>query len=54
MFFLGHRFQIGSGSHPAPYPMGRAGREAENSSKSSADFKNLWSYTSSPQYIFMA
>jgi hypothetical protein len=32
----------------------RPGREADHSSPSSAGVKNEWSYTSTPQYVFMA
>jgi hypothetical protein len=32
----------------------RPGREADHSPPSSADVKNAWSYTSTPQYVFMA
>jgi hypothetical protein len=32
----------------------RPGREADHSPPSSADVKNAWSYTSTPQYAFMA
>jgi hypothetical protein len=32
----------------------RPGREADHSTPSSADVKNAWSYTSTPQYAFMA
>jgi hypothetical protein len=32
----------------------RPGREADHSPLSSAEVKNVWSYTSTPQYIFMA
>jgi hypothetical protein len=32
----------------------RPGREAEHSSPSSAEVKNSWSYTTTPQYVFMA
>jgi hypothetical protein len=62
-FSLHHRVQIGSGAHPASYPMGTrgsypggkaAGREADHSPPSSAEVKNAWSYTSTPQYAFMA
>jgi hypothetical protein len=50
-----YRVQIGSGAHPASYPMGtrgsfpgvkRPGREADHSPPSSAEAKNAWSYTS--------
>jgi hypothetical protein len=49
--------------HPASYPMGtkvsflgvkRPGREADQSPPSSAEVKNTWGYTSTPQYVFMA
>jgi hypothetical protein len=32
----------------------RPGREADNSPPSSVEVKNAWSYTSTPQYVFMA
>jgi hypothetical protein len=32
----------------------RTGREANHKPLYSADVKNAWNYTSSPQYIFMA
>jgi hypothetical protein len=32
----------------------RPGREADHSTPSSAEVKNVWSYTSTLQYIFMA
>jgi hypothetical protein len=32
----------------------RPGLEADHSSPSSADVKNAWSYTFTPQYVFMA
>jgi hypothetical protein len=56
-FFSSH-VQIGSGAHPASYPMGtrssslgvmRPGREAGRSPPSCAKVKNEWSYTSTPQ-----
>jgi hypothetical protein len=62
-FSLHHRVQNGSGDHPASYPVGtrgsfpggkRPGREADHSPPSSAEVKNAWSYTSTPQYVFMA
>jgi len=50
--------QTGSGTHPASYPVGtrgtlslevkRSGCESDYSPPSSADFKNAWSYTSTP------
>jgi hypothetical protein len=63
-FSLHHRVQTGSADHPLPliqYVPGalsvgikRPGREADHSPPSSADVKNAWSYTSTPQYAFMA
>jgi hypothetical protein len=32
----------------------RLGREAERSPPSTAEAKNAWKYTSTPQYVFMA
>jgi hypothetical protein len=32
----------------------RPGREADHSLPSSSQVKNAWSYTSTPQYVFMA
>jgi hypothetical protein len=57
-----HRFQTGSGAHPASYTMGIKGsfpgskwpgRDADHSPPFSAEVKNAWSYTSIPQYAFM-
>jgi hypothetical protein len=57
-FPLHHRAQNGSGAHPASYPMGTKGffpggkaaeREAHHSPPSTAEVKNAWSYTSTPQ-----
>jgi hypothetical protein len=56
-FSLHHRVQNGSGAHPASYPMGargsfpgvkRPGREADHSPPTSAEVKNVLSYTSTP------
>jgi hypothetical protein len=33
--------------------MKRSGREADHSPPSNAEVKNAWSYTSTPQYVFM-
>jgi hypothetical protein len=61
MFYSRHRFQTGSGAHPASYPMctggsfpgvNRPGREAYHSPPSNVVVKNSWSYTSIPQYVF--
>jgi hypothetical protein len=59
IFCLRHRVRSRSGAHPASYPMGTGeelssprvkwlGLEADQSSPSSAEVKNAWSYTSSP------
>jgi hypothetical protein len=54
---------VGVVRRPASSPMGtreffsgvkRPGREADHSPPSSAEVKNAWSYTSTPQYVFMA
>jgi hypothetical protein len=59
-FSLHHRVQNGSGAHPASYPIGikavslgvkRPGSEADHLMSRS---KNAWSYTSTPQYSFVA
>jgi hypothetical protein len=56
-FSLHHRVQTGSGAQPYSYTMGTRvkwpGREADHSPPSSAEVKNAWSYTSTPQYAFM-
>jgi hypothetical protein len=41
---------------PGAFSLGvkRPGREADHSPPSSAEVKNAWSYTSAPQYAFMA
>jgi hypothetical protein len=51
--------QTGSGVHPTSYPMGtlgvkRRGREAYHSPPASAEVNNMWIYTSTPPYAFMA
>jgi len=62
-FSLRHRVQSGFGVHPASYLMStkgsslgveQPGRQADHSLPSSAEVKNACSYTSSPQYVFMA
>jgi hypothetical protein len=56
-FSLNHRIQIGSGAHPASYPMDiggsflgvkRPGRKADHSPPSSSEVKNAWTHTSTP------
>jgi hypothetical protein len=56
-------FQNGSEAHPASYPMGATGsfprvkrseREADHSPPSTAEVTNVYGYTSTPQYVFMA
>jgi hypothetical protein len=58
-----YRVQAGSGAHPLSYPVGTEssflgvkgyGHEAGHSPPSSAKFKNAWSYTSIPPYVFTA
>jgi len=53
-----YRIQTGSGADLATYPMGTggeaAGREGDHSPPSSAEAKNAWSYTSTPQHVFMS
>jgi hypothetical protein len=58
-----HNVQTGSGVHPTSYKMGtggsfpgieRQGREADHSPPTSAEFKKMWNYTSTPLYVFMA
>jgi hypothetical protein len=53
--------QDDSGVHPASYRMAtggsfagvmRPGREADHSPLSTAEVKKVWSYTSTPQYVF--
>jgi hypothetical protein len=62
-FSLHHRVQSGSGANTSSYPMGtggfslglkRPGREAQHSPSASAEVKNAWSYSSTPQHVFMA
>jgi hypothetical protein len=62
-FRLLHFVQTGSGTHPASCRIGkgalfiglkRPGREAHNSSSSSAEIKHTCSYTSTSAYVFMA
>jgi hypothetical protein len=57
-FSLLHIVQTGSGVHPTSYKMGpgvkRQGREADHSPPTSAEVKNMWIYTSTPPYVFMA
>jgi hypothetical protein len=60
-FSLHHRVQNGSRAHPVSYPMGTKGsfRGVKATGAwswplpSSAEVKNAWSYTSTPQYVFM-
>jgi hypothetical protein len=57
-----HSGQVGSGAHPASYPMGvigsfpeieRPGSEADHLPPSSAEFKNGGATLTIPQYFFM-
>jgi hypothetical protein len=54
---------MGSGAHPASYPMGtegsfpglkRQGREADLSPTNSAEVKKMWTNTFTAPYVFMA
>jgi hypothetical protein len=62
-FSLHHRVQTCSGAHPASYPVGTrgsfsggkaAGAWSYFSRPFSSEVKDDWSYTSTPQYAFMA
>jgi hypothetical protein len=55
--------QTGSGVHATSYTMGtrdsfpgvkRPRREADHSPPTNAKVKNMWIYTSTPPYVFMA
>jgi len=60
--FFRHRIQTAAGTHPASYTMdtgnsfslGKASGTFDPSPPSSADFRNAWSYTSTPPYVFVA
>jgi hypothetical protein len=56
-FSLHHRVQNGSGAQWLPGALSLGinvpGREADHSPPSSAEVKNEWSYTSTPQHSFM-
>jgi hypothetical protein len=62
-FSLCHYVQTGSEAHPASCPVATGGsfpslrrpeREADHSPLYRAEVKNVWSYTSTPTYDFMA
>jgi hypothetical protein len=62
-FSLRHRVQTGSGAHTVSYPTDTEGSFSGSKAAwawswpytpSSAEVKNAWSYTSTPQYVFMA
>jgi len=50
--------QTSSGTHTASYPLGTVvpypERVTDSSHPSSAEVMNEWSYTSTPQFVFMA
>jgi hypothetical protein len=61
-FSLHHSVQTGSGAHPASYPMGiqgsylgskAAGAWKYHSLPTRAKVKNAWSYTVTPQQLFL-
>jgi hypothetical protein len=58
-----HVVQIGSGVHTASYTVGtgalspgikRPGCEADHSPATSGEVKKMWTYISTPPYVFMA
>jgi hypothetical protein len=60
LLLLRYSVQIGSGAHPPSYPVGIGsyfpgvkgpGCEAYHSLLSSAEIKNTWSYSFTPQYV---
>jgi hypothetical protein len=62
VFSLHQCVHTSSGAHPAFYPVGTKGSylgvkwlgcEADHSSLSNVEVNNVWSHTSTPQYIFM-
>jgi hypothetical protein len=62
-FSLLHIVQTGSGVYPNSYNMStrgyfpgvkRQGCDADHSPPTSAEFKKMWIYTSTPPYVFMA
>jgi hypothetical protein len=53
-FSLRLHVQTGSGAHPASYPMGTGGSFHEGKATGVSRSKNVWSYTSTPLYVFMA
>jgi hypothetical protein len=61
LFIIASRPALGPTQPPIQWVPGalslgvkRPGREADHSPPSSAEVKNAWSYTSTPQYVFMA
>jgi len=59
--FFSHHVQTGSGAHPASYTMETSSqgvkwpvREADHSPSTSVEIKNVWRYSSSSRYVFMA
>jgi hypothetical protein len=60
-FSTASRPVLGSTQHPIQWVPGdvspggwQPGREANHSPSASAEFKKIWIYTSTPQYIFVA
>jgi len=62
-FPLHHHVQTSSGAHPVSYAMGAScsfprvkwpGCENDHAPPYSTEVKNEWSFTSTPQYVFMA
>jgi hypothetical protein len=61
LFTTASRMALGPTQPPIQWVTGvlslrikRPGRETDHSPPSSAEVKNEWSYTSTPQYVFMA
>jgi len=58
IFSLHHYVKTSSGAHPPSSPVGMGalglGSDTDHSPLSRAMVKNAWSYTSCPQYVFMA
>jgi hypothetical protein len=53
-FSVHHSVQHGSRVRPAFLGVKQPGREADHKHPSNAEVKNVWSYTSTPQYVFVA
>jgi hypothetical protein len=63
LYHRGAGVRVPVGLYPTSYKMGtwgsfpgvkRQGREADHSPPTSAEVKKMWTYTSTPTYVFMA